>query len=463
MVAVKLKPDQPIRRYLGIDVTGALDAVVWGHLWNATFGWQNLVWELDKDPAYATNQLRIDKSHPKMPIKRLVKKHGGDNFADTVVMPEGVDGKGTDATYTQTDMDAADDFMHTFILSPGAEKAKSELNDSGKGVVADVVLLSSHGLLFGDSFGMSNISRRLFKPSESAAAGAQFSGPGWLLLANCSTLSSHTHGDWLKLMSGSNPLRGITGFQHGCPTEPGSADFLASFIRRLARGKTILEAWKEAVSTLVSAQNWVVVCQKDAVGDKIADWNAGKLKPITPGSDVLFFDDANPSGTKIVPPVDPFEVFWSKGSTRITAVNKNDPANRLKAGDTVVITVRPPAPPPATPPPPAATFATGTVISITLVYIRVDYNQNIDVTKMFSVTSQTGAGTPTTANLNAKSPGGDDSWKLTVTGTPTEVTLTLKCSDLSMLHDTGMPLWLQVDITSQNHDFIRNGAIIEEK
>jgi hypothetical protein len=174
MVDVKLKPDQPIRRYLGIDVTGALDTVVWGHLWNATFGWQNLVWELDKVPAYTTNQLRIDKAHPKMPIKRLVKKHGGDDFADTVLMPEGVDGKGTDATYSQAEMDAAGDFMHTFILSPGAEKAKSELNDSGKGVIADVVVRSSHGLLFGDSFGMSYISTGFFKPSSCAGAGGQF-------------------------------------------------------------------------------------------------------------------------------------------------------------------------------------------------------------------------------------------------------------------------------------------------
>jgi hypothetical protein len=213
---------------------------------------------------------------------------------------------------------------------------------------------------------------------------------------------------------------------------------------------------------MVSAKNWVVLCHQDAVGDTIADWNAGKLKPISSGSSVLFFDDANPTGTKVVQPVDPFEAFWSKGGTRITAVNKNDAANRLKAGDTVVITVRPPAPPPATPPPPPATFATGTVISITLVYIRVDYKQNIDVDTMFSVTTQTGAGPATTANLNPQSPGGNDSWKLTVTGTPTEVTLTLECSDLSKLHDTGMPLWLRVDITSQKHDFIRNGAIIED-
>jgi hypothetical protein len=463
MVDVKLKPDQPVRRYLGIDVTGALDTVVWGHLWNATFGWENLVWELDKDAAYKTTQLRIDKAHPKMPIKRLVRKHRDTGFADTVLMPEGIDGKGSDASYSQAEMDAAGDFMHTFILSPGAEKTKSELNDSGKGVVADVVLLSSHGLLMGDSFGNGNPLKNLFMPSKSAAAGAQFSGPGWLLQANCSTLDPGTHGDWLALMSGSNPLRGITGFQHGCPTERGSADFLSSFIRRLARGTTLVDAWKEAVTAHVSAKNWVVLCHQDAVGDKIADWNSGKLKSIKAGSDVLFFDDANPTGTKVVPPVDPFEAFWSKGSTRITAVNKNDAANRLKKGDTVVITVRPPAPPPATPPPAPATFATGTVISITLVYIRVDYKQNIDVDKMFSVTTQSGAGPPTTEDLNPQSPGAKDSWKLTVTGTPTEVTLTLKCSDLSMLHDTAMPLWLRVDITSRKHDFIRNGAIIEEK
>lgn len=463
MAGVKLKSDQPVRRYLGIDVTKALDTVAWGHLWNATFGWQNLLWELDKDPAYATNQLRIDKAHPKLPIKRLVRSHGGNTFADTCLMPEGVDGAGADATFTQADMDAADDFMHTFILSPGAEKAKSELNDKGTGVVADIVLLSSHGLFNGDMFGANVFGNNLFEPSKIANSGGQFSGPGWLLLSNCSTLSPSSHGDWLQLMSGTNPLRGITGFQHGCPLEGGSVNFLSSFITRLAQGKTILNAWKEAITAVVSANNWIVVCRQEAKDDKIADWNANTLKPIASGSSVLMFDNSNLSGTVVTPPVDPFEAFWSKGGTRITAVNKGDAANRLKSGDTVVITVRPPAAAPANPPPPATTFATGTVISLTLVYIRTDYPQNIDVTKMFSATGQTGAGTPTTANLNTSSPGGDDSWKLTVIGTPTEVTLTLKCIDLSMLHDSGMPLWLRVDITSQRHDFIRNGSLIEQK
>src|SRR5215468_5247552 len=90
-MAVKLKSTDPVKRYLGIDVTKALDTVAWGHLWNAIFGWQNLLWELDKDPKYTTNQKRIDKAHPTMPVQRLARSHGTDTYADTVLMPEGVD------------------------------------------------------------------------------------------------------------------------------------------------------------------------------------------------------------------------------------------------------------------------------------------------------------------------------------------------------------------------------------
>jgi hypothetical protein len=459
--SVKLKPNQPARRYIGIDVTKALDTIAWGHIWNATFGWRNLLWELDRDSA--DSQARVDKAHPKIPIRRLIRTRKKSTFADSCIMPQGIDGSGSTATLTDADIDAACNFMHTFILSPGADKAKSELNDTGSGVVADIVYLSSHGLFTGDMFGTGSFLTNLFEPSKIANSGGQFSGPSWLILSNCSTLDPSTHGDWLKLMTGSNPLRGIVGFQHACPLEGGSVDFVGAFVRRLALGKTFLQAWNQAVTTIVSGDNWIVVCHENAKDDTIADWNANKLKAIPATSKVLMFDKSNLAGKQVVIPSDPFEAFWSKGGTRITAVNKGDLANRLQAGDTVVVTIRPPTPAPATPPPPPATFTSGNVIAITLVYIRTDYPQNIDVTKMFSVVGQTGASAPTTADLNPSSPGGDDSWKLVVTGTPTEVTLTLRCTDLSMLHDSGMPLWLRVDIGTQKHDFIRNGSIVEKK
>jgi hypothetical protein len=456
--SIKLKPDQPPRRYVGIDVTKALDTIAWGNLWRVTFGWQNLLLELDPDPADATGNTRIDKAHPKVPIKRLVRSRGASTFADTCLMPEGVDGSGPDPAFPVVDMADALLFMNKFILNPGADKTKSELNDSGSGVGADIILLSSHGLFSGDMFGTGLPLINMFEPANMAGKLLKFAGPGWLLLANCSTLNPATHADWLDLMSGPTPLRGIVGFQHGCPLEGGSVDLLAAFINRLALGKTFVTAWKEAVTAIVDPKNWIVLCQRDAKDDNIADWNDNSLKPITPGAPVLLFDNSN-NGTTVTPRPDPFEAFWSKGGTRITVANRRDPANRLRKGDTVVITVEPPTS--AAPPP--ATFTAGTLITITLIYIRPDYNQAIDITKMFKVTGQTGAaGPPATAKLNATNPG-KDSWKLTVAGTPTEVTLILECLDLSMLHDTGMELKLKVDIFAQKFTFDRNGVIIEEK
>ena len=107
------------------------------------------------------------------------------------------------------------------------------------------------------------------------------------------------------------------------------------------------------------------------------------------------------------------------------------------------------------------TFSDKDKIDVTLIYIRPDYPQNIDVTKMFDVTGQTGIAAPTTANLNAQSPGGDDSYQLVVSGTPTEVTLSLKAKDLTMLKHTRMLLWLQVSIPgSVAANFLRNGGIL---
>src|SRR5438874_2279397 len=104
MSDVKLKPDQPRLRYLGIDVTEAIDTVVFGHMWNQLFGWDNLLWQLDLDPADATKQTRVDKAHLKMPIKRLVRKVGSDTFADNVLMPIGVDANGPTATLPEADI-----------------------------------------------------------------------------------------------------------------------------------------------------------------------------------------------------------------------------------------------------------------------------------------------------------------------------------------------------------------------
>ena len=461
MPNVKLKPEQPRLHFLGIDVTKTIDTVVWGHLWNAIFGWRNLLWELDKDST--DSQRRIDKAHTKLPIARVKRRHRGNNYADTTIMPQGIDAKGTDKLWTGTDassnlthIDAACLLMQTLIISPGADKTTSSLNDTGQGVTADVVYISSHGGSDGTMSGDIAFAEWIFDPAKSANAGAQFSGPGWLLLSNCNTLKADTHSDWLKLMTGLTPLRGIVGFQDLCPLAPGSADVFASFIRRLAKGKTFIKAWEKALKVRGLEERWVVLCHKNAVDDTIVKWNSNRLTTIPPNSKILKFNKSNPTGIEVTPAADPFESFWSKGSTRITATNRSDSTNKLKVGDAISITVKPS--------PPATTFATGTKIAITVVYIRTNYPKaKIDVIKMFNVTDQSGASAPTTADLNPDSPGGHDSWELLVIGTPSEVKLNLNCKDLSMLPFSNYPLWLRVDISTVIHDFIRNGSIVVNK
>jgi hypothetical protein len=454
--SVKLRKDQTMRRYVGVDVTRAIDTVAFGHMWNAFFGWRNLVWDLDKDTT--DNQLRLDKAHPKLPIRRLVRTKDATTYADACVMPEGIDGAGTTATFTGADLNANDDFMHTFFLRPSADAATSSLNDAGTGNVADVLYVSSHGLHAGDMFGASGLAESawLFQLSVAAGNGGQFSGPGWVVLSNCGTLDDPAHEDWLKVMSGPTPLRGVVGFQEVCPAEEGSVDLAAVFIAHLARDESFIEAWKTAVSTKVSKTAWIVLCHEEAKDDKIADWNASALKTVSPSSKILRFDDAHPTGVQVVAKADPFEAFWSKGATRITATNMFVAANHLNAGDTVTITVRPTAP--------ATNFTAGTAIAITVVYIRVDYPQVVDVSKLFKVTGQAGISAPTTSRTNTQNKNSStepDTWNATVTGTPAEITLTLQCVDFSSLHEGGVPLRLQVNNGSSTFLFVRNGSVLQ--
>jgi len=459
---VRLKSADSPLHFLGVDVTDALDTVAWGHLWNAKFGWRNLLWELDKDSA--DSQRRVDKSHPGLPIVRLVRKdRAGTRYADTCLLPQGIDAKGTDKLWSGADeaanmaeINAACGFTQTFLLMPGADKATSSLNDTGTGLAADVIYISSHGQSTGDMTGDIYVADPIFSVSKAAASGAQFSGVGWLLLSNCSTLKASTYEDWLKLMTGPNPLRGVVGFQDTCPLAEGSVKIFTRFIRRLAKGKTFLRSWAEALEVSGLGDRWIVLCHENAVDDTIIGFNTRTLKAIPPTSKVLKFDKADPTGVEVLPVPDPFEAFWSKGGTRITPANRLDSGHKLAVGDTITITVKPP--------PGVSTFTAGTKISVTVVYVRTNYPHAIDVTKLFKVVRQSGISSPTTADLNPDNPAGPDSWQATVTadpkaGDPKSIVLELECLDLSGLHPN-YTLWLRVDISTERHDFVRNGSLL---
>src|SRR5262249_36164608 len=191
------------------------------------------------------------------------------------------------------------------------------------------------------------------------SAGRQFAGPAWLLLSNCNTLKPQTHGDWLKLMTGPQPLRGVVGFQQLCPLAPGSASLFKTFIELLAKGRTVRGAWEKAVTDHTNAERWVVLCHENAKDDRIPLWNADTLPAVPANSKVLTFDKDNPTGTPIVPLPDPFETFWSKAGTRIAPDNRDVPANQLAVNDAVSVTVRPPV---------GGNFPASSSVAITLMY-----------------------------------------------------------------------------------------------
>jgi hypothetical protein len=330
------------------------------------------------------------------------------------------------------------------------------------------VYISSHGYSFGDMSGDSNFAfpgiQELFVLAKAVASG-QFSGPDWLLLSTCSTLNKTAQPSWLKVMTGTTPLRGIVGYLGPSPLSDDSADIASRLIQELASGKTFVEAWRAAVRSKTTKAEWAVLCHENAQKDTIADLNANRVKPIpASGSKVLAFSEANPKGTEVREEPDPFDAFWSKGGTVITPANRTAAANQLAAGDDVTITVR--LPNPSRTPTVPIQFVDKTVISITLIYIRPDYPQDVDVNALFSVTGVTGAAQRSpnpTAHLNRQRPAGhdkeDDSWILVVSGTPTEVVLRLKCISLSTLHDHGIPLRLEVNIGSEQFLFAQNGVI----
>ena len=470
---VKLKPDQTVRRFVGVEGTGAVDTVAFGSLWQRSFGWKNLLLELGVDAADKTR--REDKAHPKLPIRHLTRDHNTVDkdkkpikvpYADTCILPHGID-RGDDATGTDklwsgttssaniADINAACKFMQTFILRPSADASKSELNDVGQGVLADVVFISSHAYSTGRMSGSVSLADDIFSAITAAGSGGQFNGPGWLLLSNCSALKPPSHASWVKLMQGPNPLRGITGFQDLCPGPDSSVDIFASFISRLRKKQTFLEAWSDTLTKRGMSGFWAVLCHENAKDDNIADWNASALKAIpATGSKILLFNKTNSTGAQIQNQPDPFEAFWSKGGTRITPLNQNTTANKLNKSDKVTITLKLL--------PAGTNFQDKDDIAITLIFIRPDYPQSIDVTKMFKVTGQSGISAPTTSNLNAQSPGADDSWEAVVSGTPASVTIDLECLDLSMLKHPNQCLWLRVKAGTLSHDFRLNGAIMAQ-
>jgi hypothetical protein len=484
MTNVTIKPPASDLFYVTIDGTRAIDSLAIGKLWQK-FGWKNLLGGLNASASDASR--RADTAHATLPIRFVTEKQQftlkdgsvktGSSFADIVIMPEGPDGEGVDPgnwpspsqTGNIAQLNAANTFIQGFILKPSCDPAASSLGSGTR--LADLVYVSSHGVRTGDMFGTASDKIDEVDPffilAKAAATGGKFSGVKWLILSNCNTLVKETHNDWLTLMTASTSFRGILGY-HGTsvPADPSSgAD--VTFVNQLAAGKSIKDAWRQANINWGMADRWVVVCHDAAKDDTIAQWNSGTLSavPFTPAPVIKLFDENNLSGVAVTRSSDPFQVFWSLlasgTTTKITPANRYDKGNKIKPGSTVSITV---ASTPA-----VASFAAGTVIDVTLIFVREDYGEPIDVGRMFTITTKTGIDPAvTTAHRNTlRSDKGADTWVMKVASATPSVTLGLTIQSNLFLGDVhhNLPFWLKAKFTAPDStgvptfDFIHDAAI----
>jgi hypothetical protein len=472
MTDMKIRPPAADLFYVTIDGTSAIDSVTFGQLWQG-LQWKNLLFDFKPDPADADR--RVDAAHPTLPIKFMSearKLAGAKFFSDVCIMPEGVDGTGLDAgnwpdkispAGNATQMAAANKFIESFVLAPRADATAQKLGTGSR--FADLVYVSSHGVRTGDMMGDTSYhhsgSNPFFIPAHAAAAGAKLEGVKWLVLSNCNTVVRETHVDWLKLMQASPGFRGILGYQGVSAAADASAGADATFVKLLQAGLTLKAAWREANTRHGMQNKWVVLCHDAAKDDDIQKWNDGKLPPVSLSPlKVSLFDEAHLSGVAAVAIVDPFTVFWSKTiagtTTKITPANRYDAANKLSNGDDLTITVTAPG---------GAAFVAGTVIEITLVYVREDFGEALDVSTMFSETGVSGIKSPvafTTVVPDQKK--NTDTWKMTVDGTPSTVSLSIKAKNVGF-SSHNLPFWLKGKITPPSgpgvprFDFIHDAAI----
>src|SRR3954467_14252488 len=113
-------------------------------------------------------------------------------------------------------------------------------------------------------------------------------------------------------MKASTSFRGIIGYQGPSVEADPSAGAVVPFIKLLAAGKTLEEAWRGANTAWGMTKQWVVLCHDAARNDTIQDWNDGTLAGVPFSPPVIkLFDEANPAGVAVVARADPFGLFWS--------------------------------------------------------------------------------------------------------------------------------------------------------
>ncbi|MDX2087893.1 MAG: hypothetical protein SFX73_08585 [Kofleriaceae bacterium] len=303
---------------MAIDGTHELDSVVFGRELEKA-GWKNLLrGTIARRPPAPGARVVVDPLHPFMPIFDTDGEKTGAPVV--VVCPSGLSGSEDHPHWSRYPGDvslpngrvlkgakAAAElsarYAGTLLLRPAIQHSKAlgyHLADpaaagSSAPVAADLLYVSSHGWLGGFMGGnwpelavspggdrVPFATSYYFVIGRAARDGLGFSGPRWIVLAQCSTLNSATWPLWAAVLQNSSPhVRGILAYEESAPGSSGAATLARSFVSKLRAGMPLLKAWiavnKAAPAGRRRGRKWAAIVHEAARSDRLQDF--GSFQP----------------------------------------------------------------------------------------------------------------------------------------------------------------------------------------
>ena len=253
--------------------------------------------------------------------------------------------------------------------------------------MADVVYISGHGMN-GDIEGSHPREKWFFSINAAANDGKVFDGPKWLIVSACNSMVDDVLESWRRLISSADDkvastLRGALGLRGSFPDANDSVRIVEGLVHYLKSGNGMVEAWRRCLESVKDKQNqpkfrdnWVAVCNSNAIGDRLDRFPTEPPK----GGHVVVCDASHPEGRRVEIKPAVFEAYWLRDQ-RVTASNRFNPSYQLEKGALVSVVVFAEK---------KRFFNAGDLIFVTIGSVRWNYPDPIDVTLMFELTGVVG-------------------------------------------------------------------------
>ena len=291
------------RYFAWVELDAVGDAIAFVRAMSSLLGWKNILHLFPRDSN--NKNKRVDAVHEKIPIQQ---SHNA-----FLILPR--------------ENKEENSFIAKWLFSPGVKvtsRTAVQLTiDSDATVMADIVAIGGHGgngVVWVGSGAEAEVN--LKDMLDHYGAKTHKSALKYLLIATCGSLDFGFGKMWLKAFNKSYPVRGILGYEGGYPANKKGRNAMWGFAKYLAKGETVLNAWRKA-NTDAKIEKWAALVHESALNDNMQDWIDDKLTKIETTKNVKHFgtDTYEVGGVVISTDPPPYEVFFYMGNERIDESN----------------------------------------------------------------------------------------------------------------------------------------------